>query len=421
MLEPLPHVGAVIDGADHERLARLLRRLIATLDDRAPRYAAARAGSITDYRQASGIASEPRILLLIDGYAAFREAYETTLGRLQYYAMATRLLAEGRSVGLHVIVSAERPSAIPASVGANIQRRLVLRQAEESGYLTLSVAKDILGPTSPPGRSVFAETDNEIQIAVPGGNSSPAVQAAAIDRLVDRMTAAGVPPAESVERLTTYVTLTQMPTAVEGRPVLGLCDDTLAPLGFTPQGAFLVAGQQGSGRSTALRTLLYSVHRWRPDIPLYYCGPRRSALRTEDLWTAVAVDPDAQKALAAELKPLVEEGADDVPGVIVFLEAVNEIVGTPSEQVLAEIIKLGKRNNHLIIGEAETSNWGTSWPIVSEIRNQRRGIVLQPDYSDGDALFRVSFPRMKRTDHPQGRALYVETGKYWTVQIPVPE
>jgi len=33
----------------------------------------------------------------------------------------------------------------------------------------------------------------------------------------------------------------------------------------------------------------------------------------------------------------------------------------------------------------------------------------------------VSFPRMKRADFPPGRGLYVDAGKYWTVQLPLPE
>ena len=48
MLQPLPHVGAVISGDDEERVARLLRWLRDLVDDRAVRFAEARAGSIVE-------------------------------------------------------------------------------------------------------------------------------------------------------------------------------------------------------------------------------------------------------------------------------------------------------------------------------------------------------------------------------------
>jgi len=237
MLSGLPVVGAVIDGADHERVARLLTRLAATLDERTPRYARARAGSIAQYQAATGDDADPRILLLVDGFAAFREAYETQPGRAQYLAMLTRLLTEGRSVGVHVVVTADRSSAIPVAMAASIQRRLVLRQADEAAYLGLGVAKDILSPDSPPGRGVFAGEANEIQIAVPGGSADTTEQAGVIDALAAELARRQTPQAEPVQRLTDHVMMADLPAVTAGRPTLGLEDATLAPLGFNPQGA----------------------------------------------------------------------------------------------------------------------------------------------------------------------------------------
>jgi S-DNA-T family DNA segregation ATPase FtsK/SpoIIIE len=76
MLEQLPHVGAIITGDDSERIARLLGRLRVLIDERADRYTKAAAGSITQYRELAGQPDEPRILLLVDGVGAFRQAYE---------------------------------------------------------------------------------------------------------------------------------------------------------------------------------------------------------------------------------------------------------------------------------------------------------------------------------------------------------
>ena len=111
MLEPLPHVAAVITGEDDERIGRVLRRLTALLDDRSRKFARANVSDLTGYRKEVD-ATEPRILLLVDGIGAFRETYEH-VGYSTNYAMFSQLTADGRRLGLHVIVTADRPERRP--------------------------------------------------------------------------------------------------------------------------------------------------------------------------------------------------------------------------------------------------------------------------------------------------------------------
>ncbi|MCB0910586.1 MAG: FHA domain-containing protein, partial [Propionibacteriaceae bacterium] len=422
MLEPLPTVGAVIEGQDRERTDRLLRRLIETLDERSDRFAAARAGSISEYRQHTGHADEPRILLLLDGFAAFRDEYEGAFSLSSTYARLLRLLAEGRGVGIHVALAAERPNALPSTVTSSVQRRLVLRQADENAYVTLNVPKDVL-VAAPAGRGVFAGDTNELQVAVPGGSSSPAEQAATIDQLASWLTGQGVPPAPEVNRLAGLVRMSELPTSVGGLPVLGIGEAELEPVGFEAQGAFLIAGMPGSGRTTALRSVANALHRWRPSLPMYYFGPRRSPVHAESLWTEVALDLEAIGKLAVALKPAVEKPSTSEvePGLVLVFEGLGEFVSTPVESALLDLIKNARRNGHLVVAEQDTSAWGSGWPIISEVRNNRHGLVMQPDPNDGDILFKVALPRIKRSDYPQGRGVYVRSGKQWTVQVPLPD
>jgi len=420
MLESLPNVGSIIEGGDQERVIRLLRQLVDLLEERSSRYAEARAGSITDYRLHSGRQDEARILLLVDGFAAFREEYEisSTLG--VSYARLSRLLVEGRAVGIHVILAAERPNAVPSSLSSSIQRRLVLRQADEVAYASLNIPKDIL-TDAPPGRGVFSGQSNELQVAVPTGSSTPAQQAAAIDKLAQRLVDRGVPSAPPVQKLPSLVQASEVPTSVAGLPVLGIGEGDLAPLGFPAQGAFLIAGMPGSGRTSALLWVSQSLRRWNADVPMYYVGPRRSRVHAESLWTKTALDLDAVRELTLELKPKVDQPAGTEPGLILVIEGLGEFVSTAVENALVEVIKAARRNGHLVVGEQETSAWGSGWPLIAEIRNARHGIVMQPDPADGDMLFKEAFPRIKRTAYPLGRGVYVRSGKQWTVQVPLPE
>ncbi len=421
MLAGLPHVGAVIDGADDERVARLLRRLAGVLEERAARYSAARAGTLAEYRELTGEVAEPRIFLLVDGLGAFREAYESSAGRAAVYAAFTRLLTEGRPLGVHVVVAGERPGAISTALGSALQRRLVLRQADDVAYSALDVPKDVLRPGSVPGRAMLAGHRDELQVAVPGGTARPGDQADALDALARRLRASGAPEAPGVERLPTVVPLASLPAQVDGRPVLGVGDETLAPVGFDPRGVFLVAGMPGSGRSNALVALARALRRWSPQVRLCFVGPARSTVPHLDVWDDVATSTEEAVALVRELEPALSRPAGATPDVVLVVEGLADFLGGAAEQPLTDAIKAARRNDHLVVAEGETTSWGSSWPLVAEVRNARRGLVLQPDQVDGEAIFRTPFPRMARADFPVGRCEVVESGRLRRVQLPLVE
>ncbi|MDO8122242.1 FtsK/SpoIIIE domain-containing protein [Isoptericola sp. b490] len=419
MLEDLPHVGSVVEGRDTERVARTMRMLRDLLDERASRYAAARAGTIAEYRALTGDHDEPRILLVVDGLAAFREAYESEPGRAQSWSVFGRVLAEGRPLGVHVAMAAERPGALPTALAGSVPYRVVLRQADETAYGALGVPADVLGPQSPPGRAVIAGTCEELQIAVAGG-PAPAQQAAAVAALAERLRASGARPAPPIRRLSAFVRASSLPTSVDGLPLLGLADETLAPVGFDPRGSFLLAGLPGSGRTTALAALGSALRRFDPDARLYFLGGRRSPVHAAGVWTRTAAGADEAAALASALLIELAEPPDG-PGIVLVVEGLSDFLGGPAEAPLTQAVKAARRNDHLVIAESETSTWGSSWPLVAEVRNGRRGLVLQPDHLDGDALFRTPFPRMARADFPPGRGVLVEHGRLRRVQVPVPD
>lgn len=422
MLEGLPNVGAIIDGDDTERVSRVLTRLVDVLDERARRYAATRAGNLTEYREAANQPGEARIFLLLDGLSAFREQYETNTQLARLVTLFTRLASEGRAVGIHVAMSAERPGALPSQLSAAVQTRLVLRQTDENAYMMLNIPKDVLTADTQPGRAVLSGQTDEIQIATPAAAVTVSEQGQAIDQLAAWMREQGIPQTPKVERLPELVPINQLPTNVGGQPVIGMNGADLSPIGFAPQGGFLITGMPGSGRTTTLRALVQAVRRWKPEVPLYYFGPQRSTLNNEPVWAGVGTTPDTVKELTETIKPLADKPGDPEtgPGVVIVIEGVADFIGTLSETPLAETVKLARRNGHLVIGENETSGWMTSWPLISEIRADRRGIVMQPDPNDGDVLFKTAFPRVKRSEYPLGRGVYVASGKVATVQVAMP-
>jgi S-DNA-T family DNA segregation ATPase FtsK/SpoIIIE len=434
MLEQLPTVGSVISGDDPERVSRLLRMLGELLDERGRRFSAVNAGSLDEYRVLAGLPRLPRVLLLIDGFPAFRGEWETASGRLARYAEFQRVLAEGRRLGVHVVFTADRPGSVPSSVSSAVPRRVVLRLSDESSYLMLDAPDDVLGAASPAGRAVV--DGHETQIAVLGGSRNVLEQAGAIERLGAELRARGVADVAAVGSLPTDIPLDELPVEVAGRPALGVADDDLAPLGFDPIGLLLVAGGPASGRTNALLVLAQSLRRWRPGIALYYLCQRRSALVGAVPWTETATDPDAVAQLARRLAGEITaaESAADTGVVdttdtgtgaepaanplVVVVESIADFLSTPADAAIVELIRSVKRSEHLLVAEAETSTWSSSWPLLAEVKNARRGILLQPEPVEGETVLRTALPRAARSEFPPGRGYLVAGGKATRVQLP---
>lgn len=414
MLEPLPHVGSIVPGDDSERVMRLMRMIRAEMDQRTARWGLVEASSITEYRASAGEPDEPRMLLLLDNYPTFRADYEGIPGRADAYAALQYVMAEGRSVGIHVALTADRGPSVSNAVQSTIQCRLVLRMSDVDGYSVLGVPRDILTPDSPPGRGVTSGA--ECQIAVLDGLTQARELSAALKEIAQTMPAASRAAAAPVGSLPASYPITDLPSSMADQPVLGISDIALAPHAFEPWGMLLVAGGPESGRSTALAALGQSLRRWKADCPMYYLGARKSALKAWPGWTGSASDAAGLGAFDEVIQAAVDRGSP----LVLVIESAVDFADSSSDAMLQKWIKRAKAGDFLIIAEAESSEWGGFGGLKNELRSARRGIVLQPESADGDAILKTTFPRVARSEFVEGRGLWAAAGKVCRVQIPLP-
>ncbi|MDR6621770.1 FtsK/SpoIIIE domain-containing protein [Sinomonas atrocyanea] len=407
MLEALPHVGAVIDGDDAERVGRLMRRLSGLVDERSERYAAARAGSIGEYRRLADRPDEPRIIVLIDGMGAFREQYEYSSDS-PVFDLLTQLASDGRAVGVHLVMTGDRTNSIPASIASSVQKRIILRMTGEDDYLMFGQPKDVVTPQSPPGRGVVDGL--EVQLGVLGGNANVALQAREITRLAEAMRRQGVPEAPPVRTLPDLVAGSALPTD-SGRVALGLEDSLLEPLYVDPSGAFMLTGPPGSGRTTALAALAAGLRRARPGVRRVYLGARRSALANLPLWDASFTGEDAVSAAVDELQ--LDVGVREFA---LFIEGLPEFDSTLAESGLSALITAMDREGLWVVGESETAGWGSAWSLSQPFKNGRRGLLLNPAEMDGDSLLNTSLGRIRNPRYVPGRGFYVARGRAYKVQ-----
>ena len=418
MLEDLPHVGAVITGDDEERVQRVLRTLRDLVDERSARYAAVRAGSLDEYRRLANAPDEPRILLLVDGIGAFRESYEFRPAHaFPVWGAFTAVATDGRQVGVHVVVAGDRAASVPTSLGSTIQKRLVLRLASEDDYLTLGVPKDVLSLTSPPGRGVLDE--NEVQVAVLGGDPNVALQARELGKLRDAMVRLGIPQAPGVERLPDSFTLDALPELAGDRPAIGLDDLDIAPVGLPARGTFMLSGPPGGGRTTALVTIAQAVRRARAG-RVVYLSPRRTSISALDVWDTAATSPEEVVTLLESLTQALDGGSLRPGALTVLVESVTEFTGTPAEQPLVAFVRAATRAEQLVVGEAESSTWGQAWAIAQPFKAGRTGLLLTPGDLDGDTLLGTGLGRIRRADFPPGRGFLVVSGRARKLHVALP-
>src|SRR5262249_10373785 len=162
--------------------ARLLDRLAAEVSRRQDLLAESGFASVTEQR-GQGPAAErlPYLVLLLDRWDGFlAELGQVDNGRLP--ELAYRLLSEGASAGLRVVVTGDK--AAVGRLGSHISDRLVLRMANADDLLMAGVPKGAMPVSPPPGRGVSVPSGTETQVAFIGPDPSGNAQKAAVETLI---------------------------------------------------------------------------------------------------------------------------------------------------------------------------------------------------------------------------------------------
>lgn len=136
------------------------------------------------------------------------------------------------------------------------------------------------------------------------------------------------------------------------------------------------------------------------------------------MWVRSATTIEDADAIAQELRSAVAEEA--APRIGVFIEAVGDFLQSAAETSLTELVKAVNRSDHFLLAEGEQSSWSANWGMMADIKVGRRGVLLQPDNTDGDMILRTPLPRAARSEFPPGRAVYVARGAFERVQLPLP-
>jgi S-DNA-T family DNA segregation ATPase FtsK/SpoIIIE len=367
MLAPLPHVGTIIKGDDYGLVTRLLKVVRRTISERSERFAAARASSLSDYRRAAD-AGMARIVVLLDGFDNFSATYER-IDRGQWLELFPRLVADGRQVGIHFVMTGTRRSSFPMAVASSAQARLVLKMASDDDFHSVGVNPRYFDDDSPPGRARFE--DHDVQVSIVGGSPATANEDAAIRRLAAALVNAGARHADPIRVLPAVVTPDELVERTASGAVRWLLTEDFDTIGPSFDRNLLIAGPARSGRTTAITSLLAQC--------------RAAGHTVLAAWRIASPTGSLTGITPPDLATTIEQLPDHHG--LVLIDDADQLVDSPADMPLQRWIKTAPPETKFVVTMSTTAARKGYTPLVAAIRERADALVLNPDpAADADLL-----------------------------------
>src|SRR5579859_154390 len=282
VFEKMPHVGGIFGEADGEYIRRLLRKLHGIIEERKTICRDQQIDDFLNYQrrrqEKPSLPELPAVVLVIDKFIEFKQAFDKEMDLLLTIARF------GRSYGVYLVLSVDRPVSVPSQLMSLIDLRIGLRLVELTDSLVLLGKNDAahLDPAIPGRGYRRGQTLDEVHLALPATGDDDDEQNRLLDELVAEMakqaedSSHAAPP---IQLLPEYVHIDDFlveaafgehqPSSFSqySRPLpprslrmrMGIEDLSLQPIALelsTEIPHALVAGGPGSGRTGVLQTCL---------------------------------------------------------------------------------------------------------------------------------------------------------------------
>lgn len=356
-------------------------------------------------------ARSPRVLLLVDGYANLIEALQSTRGGQeqtsdQWLSAFHRVLLDGRQLGIHSVVTADRAGSLRSAVFAAMTQRLVLRQIDVSETKALGIPAT---QGMPPGAGYLDGL--RVQVATltpPEGDDDEALRAFASILDVPAPTLLQPP----------------LPTAVR-RPegfrsdgwsgLVGVADITGAQVPFDLSSLdVLVTGPPLSGKSWALRSLAEQLE--AAGRAVYALGAEDSGLR-QFPWKAAAWGIAEVESLLGTMKAELEFPGRDA---VLVVDDLDLLEGMAFDSA---VMGLGQNRSVRMLGSTTSFGYSNN-EVVKRIRSARQVLYLQPassrEVAETIGVMRLPLLRLGLS-MPPGRGMFVRNRIPTVVQVHLPD
>jgi len=414
-LTALPHAGAVVSRDQPERLDRVLTWLAAEVVRRQALLSAGGHADLTEQRTVAAPGQRlPHLLLLLDRWEAFLAGFQDLdAGRL--IDLVYRLLREGPSVGLHVVLTADR-SGMVGRISSMVEDKLLMRMADRGDYAGAGLPTRQVPAELPAGRGWSMRGAPLVaQVALLDADPSGPAQAAALARLAAAAPAPQRHRPRRVELLPALVRRSQLRGAVDPRTVVvGVGGDQLEPvevdLGEVLPG-FLIGGPPGSGRSSTLLTIAEGLR--NKGLSLVAVAPRTSPLRDLPGLAGCVTDREA----AFDLETLLGDGR-----CALLVDDAELLVDSGLSHVLETAVRGARDAGTVVVAAGTTDELVTGYRgFVVDLRKAKSGVLLSPQGAGDGDLLGVRLSRATGGDVQPGRGLLVRRGRAEPLQVARPD
>jgi hypothetical protein len=160
----LPHARVIAVESEREFGLSVLQRLDAELKQRGNRFRELGVQDLAGYRQATGNAPCPRILLIVDEFQEFfveddKIAQEATL-------LLDRLVRQGRAFGLHVLLGSQTLGGAYSLARSTIDQmavRIALQCSESDAHYILGKDNSAARLLSRPGEAIYNDANGQLE------------------------------------------------------------------------------------------------------------------------------------------------------------------------------------------------------------------------------------------------------------------
>jgi S-DNA-T family DNA segregation ATPase FtsK/SpoIIIE len=411
-LAGLPHAGAVVSRDQPQRLDRVLTWLAAEVGRRQALLSAGGHADLTEQRTVAAPEDRlPHLVLVLDRWEAFLASFQDLdAGRL--IELVYRLLREGPSVGLHLVISADR-SGMVGRISSMVEEKLLLRLADRADYAGAGLPTKLVPADLPPGRGwTMKGAPLVAQVALLDAEPTGPAQAAALAALASAAPRPHLHRPRRVELLPAVVRRSDLPVAAGPLSVvLGVGGDELEPvevdLGEVLPG-FLVGGPPGAGRSSTLLTVAEGLR--SKGIRLVAVAPRSSPLRE---LPGCITDRDASLDLETAL------GGGRCA---LLVDDAELLVDSGLSYVLEKAVREARDAGTVVVAAGTTEELVTGYRgFVVDLRKAKAGVLLSPQGpGDGD-LLGARLSRATGGDVQPGRGLLVVRGRAEPLQVARPD
>jgi S-DNA-T family DNA segregation ATPase FtsK/SpoIIIE len=333
VLVDLPHVAGLVTDLEPAAVERVLRSLCAELT---LRESVLRDLGVADVADLADPTRLPRLLVVVDEFAALATDHPEVLHAL------VGIARRGRSLGVHLVLATQRPAGvITDEIRANTNLRLALRLHDRADAI------DVVGDAAPagfhrslPGRCALRLGPDELLVFQTAHVTRPADAVVAVCAAAEL---AAIEPARPLwcEALPSVVDVHDVPA-----DAVGLVDDAdgrgRSPVRWRPaDGHLLVAGRAGSGVTTTLQRVAWTVATSPAEPPLVLVidprGERAWSTMATHPRCAAVVHPDdrelLQRLLHTALEPAAACPGSEPARVLVVIDglgAVRRALDTPA-------------------------------------------------------------------------------------------